>query len=301
MEDENRPKEENHEKKEELKADPKEKKIGSESEDEEKKTLVDDGKVEAPRSSNNEQKTDETGKSASDDWKPKTELGKKVKTGEITDISQILNSHKQILEAEIVDLLVPNLETDLLMIGQSKGKFGGGQRRVFKQTQKKTREGNKPKFATIAIAGNHDGIIGMGYGKSKETVPAREKAIRNSKLNLINIRRGCGSWECGCKRSHSIPFKIEGKCSSVRIKLMPAPKGTGLRVERECQKILGLAGIKDVWSKTYGQTRTKINLIYACFEALKLLMDMKINEKIAENLGVSEGPTGDVEVTDEQQ
>ena len=81
---------------------------------------------------------------------------------------------------EIVDILLPNLETDLLLIGQSKGKFGGGQRRVFRQTQKKTREGNKPKFSTIAIAGNKDGYVGIGYGKSKETVPAREKAFRSA-------------------------------------------------------------------------------------------------------------------------
>ena len=35
----------------------------------------------------------------------------------------------------------PNLSTDLLMVYQSKGKFGGGSKRIFKQTQKKTQEG----------------------------------------------------------------------------------------------------------------------------------------------------------------
>ncbi|MBW2979979.1 30S ribosomal protein S5 [Candidatus Woesearchaeota archaeon] len=222
-------------------------------------------------------------------WKPRTSLGRKVKNGEIKDIDEILDNGFKIMEAEIVDILLPNVETDLLLIGQSKGKFGGGQRRVFKQTQKKTQEGNKPKFATFAIAGNHDGYIGIGYGKSKETVPAREKAIRNAKLNIIKIRRGCGSWECGCKDAHSIPFKIEGKCGSVRIKIMPAPKGTGLCVEPECQKILGLAGVKDVWSKTLGQTGTKINVIYACIMALKNLIATKTQSRFMENLGICEG------------
>src|SRR3989344_376532 len=87
-------------------------------------------------------------------WNPKTGIGKKIKNGEINDIDEILDSGLKILEAEIVDALIPDLTTDLLLIGQSKGKFGGGQRRVFKQTQKKTQEGNKPKFAAYAIVGN---------------------------------------------------------------------------------------------------------------------------------------------------
>jgi hypothetical protein len=73
-----------------------------------------------------------------DSWQPKTTMGKKVKSGEIKDIDQILDNGEKILESEIVDILLPNLESELLLIGQSKGKFGGGQRRVFKQTQKKT-------------------------------------------------------------------------------------------------------------------------------------------------------------------
>ena len=222
-------------------------------------------------------------------WKPKTSLGIKVKNGEITDIDQILDKRLRILESEIVDALLPNLTTDLLLIGQSKGKFGGGQRRVFKQTQKKTQEGNKPKFATYAIVGAENGHVGIGYGKSKETVPAREKAIRNAKLNIIKISRGCGSWQCGCKLPHSVPFKIEGKSGSVRIKIMPAPRGTGLCIEQECQKILKIAGIKDVWSKTLGKTGTKINLVNACFDALKKLIEMKMLSKYKEEVGVVEG------------
>src|SRR3989344_4383753 len=193
----------------------------------------------------------------------------RVKSGEITDISQVLDARIKILEPEIVDALVPNLATDLLMIGQSKGKFGGGQKRIFKQTQKKTQEGNEPKFATFAVIGNENGLVGLGYGKSKETVPAREKAIRRSKLNIIKIRRGCGDWGCGCGTPHTVPFKVTGRVGSVRIILIPAPKGTGLKVEKECQKILKLAGITDVWSRTEGQTRSKLNVLFACFKALQ--------------------------------
>lgn len=226
---------------------------------------------------------------AIESWKPKTELGKKVKSGEIKDIAQIYDMGLEILEPEIVDALLPNMESVLIMVGQSKGKFGGGKRSIWKQTQKKTCEGNKPKFASVSIIGNKDGYVGLGIGKAKETVPAREKAIRAAKLNLIRVKRGCGSWECSCAGPHSIPFKVKGKCGSVEIKMMPAPKGSSLKIEKECQKILELTGIKDIYSKTKGQTNTKINLIQACFEALKHLTKMRISPEHVEKLGIVEG------------
>lgn len=226
---------------------------------------------------------------AIESWKPRTELGKKVKSGEIKDIAQIYDMGLEILEPEIVDTLLPNMESVLIMVGQSKGKFGGGKRSIWKQTQKKTCEGNKPKFAAVSIIGNKDGYVGLGVGKAKETVPAREKAVRASKLNLIRVKRGCGSWECSCAGPHSIPFKVKGKCGSVEIEIIPAPKGSSLKIEKECQKILELAGIKDVYSIARGQTNTKINLIQACFEALRHLTRMRMLPEHIEKLGVLEG------------
>ena len=223
-------------------------------------------------------------------WMPKTELGRRVKSGEIKDISEILDRGQRILEPEIVDKLLPNLQSDLVKIGQSKGKFGGGKRSIWRQTQKKTKEGNKPKFSALAIVGNKDGIVGVGYGKAKETVPAREKAIRNAKLNIIKIARGCGSWECGCKEQHSIPYKLSGKNGSVIINLVPAAKGTGLKVEKECQKLLDFTGIKDIYSKSYGQKRVKINMIKSCFKALKSSTTVKILSGYDKLSGLSEGP-----------
>lgn len=224
-----------------------------------------------------------------ENWHPKTEIGKKIKKGEIVDINEMLDNGYSILESEIVDALIPNLQTDLLEIGQSKGKFGGGKSSIWKQTQKKSKEGNKPSFSTIAVVGNADGYVGIGKGKAKETVPAREKAIRKAKLSLTKIKRGCGSWECGCGEPHTIPFKVTGKSGSVEITLMPAPKGTKLCTEGECQKILKFAGIKDIYSKTRGHTKTKSNLVKACFKALQKLSDMKIKEDFAKKAGITEG------------
>ena len=214
-------------------------------------------------------------------WNPRTELGKKVKSGEIKNIDELLSKGYRILEPEIIDTLLPNLKSDFLLIGQSKGKFGGGKRRIFRQVQKKTSEGNKPSFAVYAVVGNEDGYVGIGYGKSRETVPAREKAIRNAKLNILKVNRGCGSWECGCGTEHSVPFKVTGKQGSVEITLLPAPKGAGLKVHPAAKVILELAGIKDVWSITKGHVKTTINVVEATMNALKKLSSIKgvVNEQ----------------------
>ncbi len=222
-------------------------------------------------------------------WQPKTEIGRRVKSGELTDLSEIISAGHKILEPEIVDILLPRIDSDLLLVGQAKGKFGGGQRRVFKQCQKKTREGNKPSFATMAVIGNSNGFVGLGYGKARETVPAREKALRDAKRNVIMIRRGSGSWEGAGEYPNSIPFKVSGKCGSVEVELLPAPNGTGLCIEPECAKMLKLAGIKDVWSRTRGQAKTKINLSKACFEALKNLATTKVRAEDVEKFNIVTG------------
>lgn len=223
------------------------------------------------------------------EWTPVTTLGRMVKEGKITDIEEIFNDGLPIMEAKVVDSLVPNLEEDLLLIGQAKGKFGGGQRRIFRQTQKKTKEGNRIQFTTCAVVGNRNGYVGVGIGKSKETVPSRDKAKRNARLHIVRVRRGCGSWATDSRDANSIPFAVTGRCGSVRVTLMPAPPGKGLCIEKECAKILALAGVKDIWSKTEGQTKTKLNQIYALMDALKKLSQVKIQPADVKKLGIVEG------------
>ena len=216
-----------------------------------------------------EEEREEERREAIASWVPKTKLGKEVKSGKIKDINEIFLSGRKILEQEIVDALL-HLESDLLLIGQAKGKFGGGKRRAWRQTQKKTMEGNVATFSSMAVVGDKKSHIGIGYGKAKETLPARAKALRNARLNIAKITLGYESpEERHTNDPHTVPFIVEGKCGSVRIKLMPAPRGTGLVVSDECKKILRLAGIKDIYGVTRGQTRTTFNLAKACIDALK--------------------------------
>lgn len=224
-----------------------------------------------------------------ENWQPKTVLGIKAKNGEVSDLGNILDNGTRILESEIVDTLLPDLSVELLEIGRSKGKFGGGKGSIWRQTQKKTSEGTSIKFSAFAAVGNKNGYVGVGFGGAKETVPGREKAIRNAKLSIIKISRGCGSWDCGCRTPHSIPFAVEGKSGSVKVILMPAPRGTGLKAEKKCATILDLSGIKDVYTKTFGKTSTKLNFMKACFNALKKLSKVKAVDNFRESAGIVEG------------
>ena len=70
---------------------------------------------------------------------------------------------------------------------------------------------------------------------------------------------------------------------------MPAPKGTGLCAEKEIAKILKLAGIKDIWSKTKGKTRTKVNHIKATIEALKKLTTTKLKPSDSSAMNIVDG------------
>jgi small subunit ribosomal protein S5 len=221
-------------------------------------------------------------------WVPKTQLGKDVLAGKYTTLRDVVLSGRKIMEPEITETLAPDLAIEYINIGQAKGKFGGGKRKTSKATQRITMEGSQMSFSMMVVSGNREGIVGLGFGKSRETIPAREKAIRKAKENLIVIRRGCGDWGCFCGSAHSIPFAVEGKSGSCVVRLMPAPKGTGLVVEKELKKMLELAGIKDVWSKTFGNTANKINLLKAGFEALKQLEMVKLTPEVKKGRGIKE-------------
>jgi small subunit ribosomal protein S5 len=202
-------------------------------------------------------------------WQPRTKLGKLVLEGKIKSLDEILERGYKIKEPEIVDYLEPNLKIELVLIGKGGTKGGAKKRIAVKRSVKVTASGRRVRYSVMVIVGNENGIVGIGRGKAKDGRSAYLKAIRNAKLNLIKVIRGCGSWECGCSEPHSIPWKTYGKSGSVKVILMPAPKGTGLVVDDESKKLFRLAGIKDVWSKTFGRTKQHMNLIQAMFDALR--------------------------------
>ena len=218
-------------------------------------------------------------------WVPRTNLGKEILAGNFSTIKEVLFTGKRIIEPEITDFLVPDMEYEFVDIGQSKGKFGGGRRKNVKATQKAIKEGSRMNFSMLCVCGNKEGVIGFGFGKSRETFPAKEKAIRQAKINLFLIKKGCGDWNASQSNTNSIPFMVEGKSGSSKIKLLPAPPGTGIIAEKEVKRILQLAGVKDIWSKNLGNTKNKNNLVKATFDALKKLQLIKVNSKVSKVIG----------------
>jgi small subunit ribosomal protein S5 len=204
-------------------------------------------------------------------WVPKTRLGKEVFEKKITDIDEILKSGNQIKESEIVDQLVPNMKNELILIGGRRGKGGGVQRIPVKITATMHKSGRRFTTNAFVVVGNEDGIVGIAKGSAIESRDSIEKSIKKAKLKIMRIKRGCGHWECSCGQPHTIPFKTEGHSGSVKVQLMPAPKGVGLVADDQSKKIFKLAGIKDIWVKTFGNTSARINLISAIFDALKKL------------------------------
>jgi small subunit ribosomal protein S5 len=209
------------------------------------------------------------------EWIPKTRLGNEVLKGNYKSLEDLLEKGGIILEPEIVDYLVPELKQEMIYIGGTPGKGGGARRTPTKMTARMHKSGRRFKLNAVMVVGNEDGIIGIGKSVSNEHRTAIEKALQQAKLNVIKVRRGCGSWECNCGGTHSIPFRTEGKVGSVTVKLLPTPTGVGIVSGNETKKIIRLAGIKDVWVKTSGMTSTRGNLAFAVFKALKNLSATK--------------------------
>ncbi len=195
-----------------------------------------------------------------EEWVPRTRLGKLVAEGKIKTIDEALASGLPLKEPQIVDVLLPNLEDEVLEISM---------------VQRMTDSGRRSKFRVTAVVGNRDGYVGVGVGKASQVAIAIQKAINDAKINIFKVKRGCGSWECGCGEEHSIPFKVTGSSGSVRITLIPAPKGLGIVAGEVAKKVLELAGVKDVWTFTRGQTKTTINFARATYDALRKTMYIK--------------------------
>jgi len=210
------------------------------------------------------------------DWTPRTRLGKLVAEGKITTMSEALKTRLPLREAEIVDILVPDLADEVLDVNM---------------VQRMTDSGRRVRFAITVVVGNQDGFVGLGRTKGKEVGPAIRAAIDVAKLNIIEVKRGCGSWQCGCLTPHSLPFEVNGHAGSVYVKLRPAPRGTGLAINDIAKSVLRMAGVKDAWGFTEGHTKTTINNAIATYEALKRTSQIRVTAEQKSRLQIMSGPT----------
>lgn len=187
-------------------------------------------------------------------WIPKTRLGKMVQEGSVVSINDVFTQGLKIMEHQVVDALLPNLQHEVVQIGF---------------VQKQTDAGERSRFRAVVVVGNGEGYVGIGEGKAKQVRIAIDKATVQAKLHTIPVRRGCGSWECACNQSHSLPFRVRGKCGSVSVEIIPGPRGLGLVAGEIHKVVLRIAGVKDCWTKSFGSTSTPPSTAYAVYDALR--------------------------------
>jgi len=177
-----------------------------------------------------------------------------VKTGKIQSLEEIYLFSLPVKEYQIIDhfLPQPNVLKDEVM--------------KIKPVQKQTRAGQRTRFKAFVVVGDANGHIGLGQKCSKEVATAIRGGLIQAKLNLVPIRRGYWGNKIGAP--HTIPTKVTGKCGSVRVHLIPAPRGTGLVAARASKKLLQFAGVDDCFTSSCGNTKTMGNFMKATFHAL---------------------------------
>ncbi len=188
------------------------------------------------------------------EWRPRTKLGILVNSKKITSMEEIFSLGYRIQEPEIVQTLLPDIKSEVIHV---------------EIVQKQTDAGELTRFKAIVVCGNENGFIGLGSGKAKQMRNAVDKATKESLTNIIPVRLGCGSWECRCTNKHSIPYKVIGKGGSVKVVLIPAPRGLGIVAGNSIKTILRLAGIKDIWTQSFGSTNTLSSTAEAVYDALR--------------------------------
>jgi len=180
-----------------------------------------------------------------------TKLGRLVRARIITTIEQIYLHSIPIKEYQIVDLLLPGLKDELMKI---------------MPVQKQSCAGQRTRFKAFVALGDSNGHVGLGVKCASEAANAIKGALILAKLTVVPVRRGY--WGNRVGDPHTVPNKVTGKCGSVAVRLIPAPRGTGLVAAPATKKLLAMAGIHDVYTSARGHTRTMGNFIKACFFAL---------------------------------
>merc|ERR1711974_10985 len=193
------------------------------------------------------------GKDEGGAWVPVTKLGRLVKDKMITSLEQVYLFSLPIKEYQIIDFFLEGKMKDEVM--------------KIMPVQKQTRAGQRTRFKAFVVVGDCDGHIGLGVKCSKEVATAIRGAIVLAKLSIVPVRRGF--WGNNIGLPHTVPIKVTGKCGSVVVRIVPAPRGTSIVAARVPKKVLQFAGVEDCYTSAKGSTKTLGNFVKATFFALR--------------------------------
>jgi small subunit ribosomal protein S5 len=141
--------------------------------------------------------------------------------------------------------------------------------------------GRRLRFRVTVAIGDHRGRVGLGIGKASEVIIGIKKAVTRAKKNLIRIP---------ITKGDTIPHGVNVKYKASHLIIMPASQGTGVIAGGALRKILHLAGVKNVLSKSLGSRNTLVSA-QASMKALESLRPPKESEakKFDHNTGAPEG------------
>ena len=135
------------------------------------------------------------------------------------------------------------------------------------RVSKTVKGGRNMRFSALMVVGDGKGRVGCGMGKAVEIPEAIRKGTEDAKKAMINVPIVNGT----------IPHEIVGKFGTGKVKLIPAPTGTGVIAGGPVRAVMEAVGIKNIRTKSHGSQNSG-NCVKAAIEGLK---ELKTAEQVA--------------------
>src|ERR1700730_17347341 len=118
--------------------------------------------------------------------------------------------------------------------------------------------GRRFSFSALIVAGDHDGKVGVGFGKANEVSEAIRKASDSARKSMEKVSL----------HENTIPHETIGQYGGGRVLLRPASPRTGVIAGGGVRAVVEAAGIRDVLAKSLGSSN-HANVVKATIEALR--------------------------------